>query len=194
MIDIIFFFYVLLCFFVSTRIIGLNDRDQHDADYLRAAMFLTVLADFCMLVWRENTVGLALFIAAQFVHSKRYAKDVKRLAGGGAEMFFLCVFAAILIFAHINKTPARETLAGLYACSLLTSVTLSYIHAAKIPPPNRIMIPLGMTLFLLCDINVGLYNLSSGNNIFRIMIWVFYLPSQALLALSAKDYHFSREA
>ena len=51
---------------------------------------------------------------------------------------------------------------------------------------------IGMTLFFLCDINVGISGIV--NNIFlfgidvksvsRFLVWIFYLPSQVLLALS----------
>jgi hypothetical protein len=194
MIDYIFFFYVLVCLFISNRTRGFDDHELQDAGYLRAAMFFTALADFCMLVWKENTAGLAFFVAAQFVYAKRYARNMKRLSNGGLEVIFCGASAVVLTVAYIRETPPRDALAALYACALLASVTLSYIYAARIPSPGKIMIPLGMTLFLLCDINVGLYNLSNGNNIFRILIWVFYLPSQALLALSAKKHHFTMEA
>lgn len=55
------------------------------------------------------------------------------------------------------------------------------------------MILIGMILFLLGDINVAMsyiskeISVSLGNN-FSLLIWVFYLPSQALLSLSGYKY------
>jgi len=52
----------------------------------------------------------------------------------------------------------------------------------------------GMVLFLLCDINVGIFNLSGFINvgpvyevlygISSISMWLFYAPSQVLIVLS----------
>jgi hypothetical protein len=52
----------------------------------------------------------------------------------------------------------------------------------------------GMVLFLLCDINVGLFNLSDFLTVTStyeiiyelsaVLMWTFYAPSQVLLALS----------
>jgi len=88
-----------------------------------------------------------------------------------------------------------------YAISLL----VSFINALKackdrlFPYPNNHLIAWGMVLFLLCDINVALFNIyrltsiSSGiishlHSVSRPLIWLFYLPSQAFLSLSGYDF------
>ncbi len=85
-----------------------------------------------------------------------------------------------------------------YAICLLTSLTKA-IKAYKYeiyPNPNGQMIALGMILFLLCDINVALYNIlgyigkvNVFYNISFVSMWLFYLPSQVLLALSGYRYN-----
>jgi hypothetical protein len=78
-------------------------------------------------------------------------------------------------------------LSAVYAAALTASLITAFIYRKNLPYPNSLILPLGMALFFLCDINVGLYNIvSADNNIFWILIWVCYLPSQTLLALSAK--------
>ncbi len=85
-----------------------------------------------------------------------------------------------------------------YGICLLTSFRRAFkAYKYKIyPEPNRQMILIGMTLFLLCDINVGLYNILGymGKvdvfyNISFVSMWLFYLPSQILLALSGYNYN-----
>jgi hypothetical protein len=55
-----------------------------------------------------------------------------------------------------------------------------------------------MVLFLLCDINVGIFNLSGFialperiyqmmYSVSSILMWTFYAPSQVLIALSTKN-------
>ena len=64
----------------------------------------------------------------------------------------------------------------------------------RIPKINRRIILTGLILFALCDICVLLFNLpqyfGAPNFFHRIlpMIWVFYLPSQALIAVSALKF------
>jgi hypothetical protein len=51
-----------------------------------------------------------------------------------------------------------------------------------------------MILFLLCDVNVLLWNMRSMAGFTEIpawtvtIIWMFYLPGQTMLALSAHDF------
>jgi hypothetical protein len=57
----------------------------------------------------------------------------------------------------------------------------------------------GLVLFLLCDINVGLFNLSgfvsvTGRvveilySLSSILMWTFYAPSQVLIAISSDNF------
>lgn len=61
--------------------------------------------------------------------------------------------------------------------------------------PHPVMFLIGLVLFLLCDINVLLFNLSSYINVSSqtyavlqiastVLMWAFYLPSQVLIVLS----------
>jgi hypothetical protein len=61
------------------------------------------------------------------------------------------------------------------------------------------MVALGMFLFLACDINVALFNITkfvppTNEIIFKlqytafVLIWFFYLPSQILLSMSGYSY------
>jgi hypothetical protein len=65
---------------------------------------------------------------------------------------------------------------------------------------NNVLSRLGMSLFVLCDVNVLLWNLREDAHLTAIpeqtgiLMWTFYLPAQTMLALSAHDFEGPIEA
>jgi len=155
---------------------------RHDAYLLRAGLICTLSADFCMLIIYNNAVGLLFFICAQTVYFFRYLSG--RLYAAAIIPALLFVFVIISV---LTSLPVETRLAAVYACALVTGALASFIRRKAYPPPNRALIPLGMLLFVLCDINVALLNVlpdGAGKSAAHVLIWVFYLPSQTLLSIS----------
>jgi hypothetical protein len=85
-----------------------------------------------------------------------------------------------------------------YFVCILTNVIMSVKLAFQKPQrKGNVLFAIGMFLFLLCDINVGLFNLSGyismPENLYHtiysfssILMWTFYAPAQVLIALSVK--------
>jgi hypothetical protein len=182
----IFFCFVLFCFFVSLK--RRENEVLSDVLLLRFAILLTVAADFMMIVAGSDKAGLVFFCAVQLVYTARYA-GIKY----AAKTFVLAsaVFAASVL-AFVRFMPgffAEARLALFYAVCIISAVIGSFAACKKRPSRQKLVAFSGMALFLLCDINVALYNIFRGYKIylfFRVMIWVFYLPSQLLLSLSAE--------
>ena len=178
----------LLIFFIMALSFSYGNyaRNKHDVYLLRAAMLLTLTADFCMLILGENEIGVLIFCLVQIIYNLRYT-NLKRTAGLLAVLFSIsCIVIQLAIWGLLEK------LSILYAVCF----TFSLFGAAKSFKaycfPNNYLMVLGMTLFMLCDINVLLYNIdtfASTRWIFSNLIWVFYLPSQILLALSGKKMY-----
>ena len=85
-----------------------------------------------------------------------------------------------------------------YFICILTN-TVRALWAMFHSPPNSgiFLFAIGMFLFLLCDINVGLFNLTgfislpkdvynAVYSISSLLMWTFYAPSQVLIALSTQ--------
>jgi hypothetical protein len=164
---------------------------RSDALLSRAALLCTLAADFSMLMLRNDTLGLAFFMLVQLIY------HVRCLPARKIPVYMLLELAvcALAAFFLNSRVPLDTLLASVYAICFLFSVCASIRHRTRWPMPNQLMIPAGMVLFFLCDINVGLYNIFSYNPIFRVLFWIFYLPSQALLSLSAKRFtspHWNR--
>jgi hypothetical protein len=83
-----------------------------------------------------------------------------------------------------------------YFANLLSNLfrALDVYKYDKFPLVNSSLLVAGFILFLLCDINVGIYNILSFNlpniylnvlrNLSLRLMWFFYLPSQIFIALS----------
>lgn len=178
MFNYVLFGYVMYCFLIS--LIKRTDEDKRDVLLLRLGMFFTVIADLAMIVFYNNVVGLVFFCAAQLTYLIRFT-DLKRTVRGSAFAAFF--FTVSFVF----PVAAEVRLAVFYAVCILSSVSGSFIAYKKRPSCASLMAFAGMTLFLLCDINVALFNLFYDvSGIFQILIWVFYLPSQLLISLSGE--------
>ncbi|MDR1541627.1 MAG: lysoplasmalogenase family protein [Clostridiales bacterium] len=154
--------------------------DRLDAMLSKSAMAFTLAADFCMLVIYNNTAGLIFFCIVQTIYHARYARLIKT-----APLVAFQVAAGVAAALGLSMLSLHYRLSAAYAAALIFSVSASVFASKKYPRPNRIITPLGMILFLLCDLFVGLYNLPTNfSSVFQIFIWVFYLPSQCLLAVS----------
>lgn len=178
---------VLLLSFLASK----NAYNEKDIRLLKYALSLTLIADFFLLfVKKYYLVGVIIFSIVQTIHSVRYRQSNSRLFEKNMFLAFLGFTIAAFILKIFADIEYLMTFSVFYAITLTLSV-FNAINACikkSYPMPNRHMIAFGMILFLLCDVNVGLFNLTvvSSN-----LIWVFYLPSQVLLALSGFKYNQS---
>jgi hypothetical protein len=191
--DKIKYFCILFCFFISL-LTGKNTLNTKDLHLLQLGLFLTALADLCLIIFNYFALGITLFCLVQITYSIRYKPD--------SALFTLKFFASILVSIIIGyliisffivKLDILFVIALFYSVCLITSFTRAQKNTY--PKPNKYMAACGMLLFLLCDINVGLRNISSLINMpeFFIaqtytLIFIFYLPSQLLLALSGINW------
>lgn len=153
-----------------------------------AALLLTALADLLLLVAdRYYALGVLIFLGAQSVYLVRL-----RLAARHSWWIlrsFLPLIAALALYALDLASPLN-LLAGLYFSQLLVNAVLAW----TLPGRRWRLFAAGLTLFIGCDLCVGAFN-SPGlvpPALYRfaaVEMWVFYLPSQVLIALSALPHH-----
>jgi len=163
------FVFITLCFAVSVF-----SRSR----LLKSAMFLTVASDFMILIIGNYIIGVAVFCFAHVFHFIRNK-------GGGKKLFIYAVFAIAAVIVYLFGKDFIVSVSVLYACCLLSSVVSSFL--SEFGSKRKLIIEIAFVLFLFCDVCVMFYNLP---NIGRIsvfagkMIWVFYAPSQLMLAAS----------
>ena len=169
---------VLLCvlFALSCALRG-SDR------LVPLALALTAAADWFLLVRNDNYIlGIALFLCVQTVYYLRLrrsgAPDAYPLRAGLA-------LAAGLGLCALRLASPVNLLAGLYFSQLLSNTVLAWTRKGR----RWCIFAAGLTLFVGCDLCVGLFNtLPAASPLYpavSVGMWLFYLPSQVLIALSA---------
>ena len=195
-------FISMIFIFIISILIKDNPLSYKDLYLLQIGLFITLIADLFLLVLDSHYIlGVILFSIVQILYSYRYEFRNLKLTIKN----FIIIFLGLSIFYLIVNEFIIEIdflfIIGIfYAVCLLNSVVKAVkAYKYKIyPAPNRQMILIGMILFLLCDINVAIYNIlgyvvkaSLLYKISSVSMWLFYLPSQVLLALSGYNYNFT---
>lgn len=184
------FLSILLCFFISVLNINFKKINFNNI-ILPMGLFLTVAADYIFLIQNKNfSLAIGLFSLVQLLYIYRY--NIRNWKSNFTYLFIVYL-AICTIYLYINIFIIRISflypIALFYGICLLISLKESIIlYICNLyPSPNKELILLGMVLFVLCDINVAIYNIIKNiNNRVFILIWLFYLPSQLLLSLSEK--------
>lgn len=147
------------------------------------ALALTAGADWFLLVRNDHyALGVALFLGVQTVYYVRL-----RRAGADSAWTLrsaLALGAGLGVYALRMASPVN-LLAALYFSQLLSNTLLAW----RLKGRRWRTFALGLTLFVGCDVCVGLFNAlppdSSPYFAVSVGMWLFYLPSQVLIALSA---------
>lgn len=147
------------------------------------ALLFTAAADvFLLVLGRFYSLGVVLFLAAQTGY-------LLRLRRGGAPTaawlrLALPLLLALAAFRFGIATPLN-LLVCLYFSQLLSNTVLAWYS-------RKWLFAVGLTLFVGCDVCVGLFNLGLGGALSAVGMWFFYLPSQVLIVLSAKEAFHER--
>ncbi|MGI6176716.1 MAG: hypothetical protein ACOYJC_11290 [Christensenellales bacterium] len=141
-----------------------------------AAAFFTLTADIFLLFTRCHTLGVAVFCAAQAFRSLQFGMR-KKLLGAVAVMG-----AAASGAVYALGLPLLYAVSTLYAVLLLANMVYAFVKRGR----GFRLARWGMVLFVLCDMHVAAANLPwlPVYNAAFLLSWVFYMPSQLLLALS----------
>lgn len=149
------------------------------------ALALTAAADlFLLILDRFYLAGVLLFCIVQLLYMLHL-----RFTGGRLALYLRLPLAAAAGLAVwlLDLYSPLNLLAALYFSQLLSSAVLAWFF----PKKGRRFFALGLALFVCCDICVGLFNLGPllPVGLYRaaaFSMWLFYLPSQVLVALSAQ--------
>lgn len=197
---------VVLCFIYALST-GIKGRNK-DSGYLIYALAFTVVSDILILLSDYYLYGVLTFIIAQQLYGLRIAGLKSREEGykDSASLYkglvirmlcqiFLAAFSILILWLNKVRIDALLAVSLIYFISICTNVVnilkLFIKHYGK---KDIFCFAIGMMLFLLCDINVGLFNLSAFlpvtpvydmiYNVSSILMWTFYAPSQVFIALS----------
>lgn len=155
---------------------------RRDGIITLCALGLTAVADIFLLFTGLFGAGVAVFCCAHLAWLLRYRRKAYTPA---AVCAVVAAGASLVLYLLGLHNESLLLLCALYA-ALILSVTV-FAFRASLGRPARILVRVGMVLFLLCDVNVVLFNTLAPGPLFQaaaVLMWFFYLPAQLLLALS----------
>ncbi len=186
-----------------------ESQDKSISFCLKTALFFTVISDLFILILDYFFYGVLTFIIVQVLYSLRlsikkyqdkgYKKPEVSFRSFAAWLVFQLLMTFIICYTLHRFGVELEALliasVFYFICILTNTIRADLAAATNTKDKNNLLFAAGMTLFLLCDINVGLFNLSGFislpkeidtmlYSISSILMWTFYAPAQVLIALS----------
>lgn len=173
--------------------------DKKDGNLIIIAMMFTLVADYFLVALEEQNhlAGVIVFLGTQFfIFLHTYVSDSNylcRMANIGCRIL-LSAFAVIAVFLILgDSSDLLSIISVVYYANLCTNIL--FAHRCE---KGGIILTIGLILFALCDINVGLSALNNiysggfpkGSFLYNILyselnlIWIFYIPSQTLIPLT----------
>ena len=183
---------------------GEDPRDilisRTDGNLIRIAMLFTLLADYFLVVIDSNEsypIGVTVFLGTQifiFLHIFVNDADRKWRIANIATRLGISLVAIIIACAVMGSdTDYLSIISVIYYANLLGNAVFAHRSGR-----GGILLTVGLILFAMCDINVGLSALENiyeggfaeGSFLYRLLysklnlIWIFYIPSQTLIPLT----------
>lgn len=195
---------ILICFLFLLSAYIFRSRQERGSEFLLMviALAFTVCADICLLLTNHFEFGVFFFLLVQFLYLFRLKKSIASVLW----IVLLRLLTASILILLVKM--AGLAVDGLLVLSIF--YFLNILHntgmSMKAARNNRIgkddskitaeLFMAGMILFLLCDINVGIFNIGGYIAAYHVILstlidfsssamWLFYLPSQVLIVISA---------
>jgi len=163
---------------------------------LPLATLLTLSADFCLVICTpiRRLEGMLFFLGVQGVYAYILHRQInkKLLVWFRVGLTALAVAIALLVLG--KDTDALALVSLCYYANLVFNLGMAFSRFRQ-----NVLFAIGLLLFLLCDTVIGLQvastgylNISEGTFVYNIinapinLAWLFYLPSQVMLAFSDK--------
>lgn len=201
---------ILICFCYA--LFTKKGADKGIIFCLRGAMLFTAISDLLILFLDYYFYGVLSFILVQQLYGirnsialsirdplkqNRYLRNafILRIS---IQLITTGLLSFLLTLAGVK--PDRLFFASVfYFICILTNVIFSVKAYFGKPCFGNLIFSVGMVLFLLCDINVGIFNMAGFVSVpesvygvlyafSSILMWTFYAPSQVLIALSGDDF------
>ena len=197
---------IILCFIISL-LIGADGYNKRDSFLVQLARFFTIIADYFLVLFDNYRLGILSFCAVQMLYIIRHTLMEKYKYRNFIFMTIVLAAAFFIVFAmHIEIDRQLLIISTVYASLLITSLytAIAAVNRGRYPKAGAWIIAIGIFLFFMCDLNVGLFNIINKYSSTRIyslqrsfftgfLIWVFYLPSQLMLALSSFDVKYLKK-
>ena len=175
-----------------------NLKPRRDSLLTAAALLFTVLADVCLVLLQEppRTLAMVFFLIVQMCYFLRiyFSEEEGRVKKFHPIVRLLASAAAIVLTLVVlsERADLLSVISFTYYVNLVLNIVYSFTVRRR-----DILFSVGLILFAACDLFVGLsmldgyFNVSEDSFIYLLMhppfnaVWLFYVPSQTLIALSS---------
>lgn len=165
--------------------------------FTQIALIFTSCADFFLVCLDASNqlAGMIFFLGTQTSYFLRIYFEEKRTKIKKFHLIArICTSILVLVATCLvlgNNTDAVALITMLYFANLIINSIFAFVNFKTSP-----LMAIGLVFFIFCDIFVGLssiepyFTISEGTLLYNIinpginMAWIFYVPSQILLALS----------
>ena len=190
---IVSYFVVIL----SSVFLFLNFEKTREYILMQIASITTLLADYFLVVLNPimDLPAMCFFSLTQICYFLRLYFESKNEKEKRLHLIFWITFSLLTIGVTLlilnKKTDTLSLVSMFYYINLVLNVIFAFLHFSKSKA-----LAIGLLLFLLCDTVIGL-NIMAKSYITSDLIekinrflskmnwaWFFYVPSQALLAIS----------
>ncbi len=185
--------FITVCLACLAAAVLLGLRRKKEQVFLLLTMDFTVAADvFLVLMDRFYELAVGIFTAAQCLHGIRIQIGSGRKIWPSVIARLGLTLAGLLAAALLGQWSLLTAFGVVYAAELLMNTVDSALAVRK---DRRFLLSLiGFLLFIGCDLTVGLNGIGENWGLsyeMRVLCsdltWVFYIPSQVLIVLSASD-------
>lgn len=158
---------------------------NNTAVFLTAAFLFTAVSDYILIFMNAFTLGVCTFFLAQSIHFCRIGRLKEWKKSKFIMMILFRAGIAVFLIFLFSFQDAILIIGVFYAVNLVGNLVESMSGSIRMKKQSLTVLSVGFFLFLLCDMNVALYNLNAITSA-RVasIIWLFYLPSQVLLVWS----------
>lgn len=169
-------------------------RCKGAAHLVRLGLLLTLAADYFLVIeYNSHLLGVEIFLLVQLAYFLYLLFREERASVRFANFLTRILLCGVLLFAaYVTLGGDADTLSlvsAVYYANLLTNIFFAFMLGRK-----EMIFAIGLTLFALCDLCVGIESLAYfylDTDISRFfytdsfnLSWLFYQPSQVLIALS----------
>jgi hypothetical protein len=189
---------IILCF-CYVFFFGKN-TDKGIIFCMKAGMFFTLVSDLFLLMLDYYVYGVLTFIVVQQLYSIRLIlaehRKIRKLALRISLQLAVTIGVCMVLGVIGVKPDILLIISVFYFVSIVTNTfTAVWIAVQNHKDQGNVLFAVGMVLFLLCDINVGIFNMSGFvalpeklyqllYSLSSVLMWTFYAPAQVILVLS----------
>lgn len=178
---------IILCFIYALAMLA--------DPLLIAALAGTVAADYFLVTFvpSRQLPGMACFLVVQAIYAIFLHRQGFQKIWLAIRLVPMVLITAITFLVLGKNADAVAILSVLYYANILLNMVMAFLKFKKFP-----MLAIGFLLFILCDTVIGLQVASGGylpikpgSALYQFLwmpinlAWLFYLPSQVLIALSS---------